>query len=74
VIKDMQRQIIKFTRRLTSVKSLEDREKSDHRSMINFENLYKRHKQRKQFLIRIKMMLKLKVLIILIPLWIGINH
>lgn len=41
---DMQRQIAQLTCQVVKVRSLRDREKSDHGFMASFENLFQRHK------------------------------
>lgn len=48
VIKNMQRQIAELTYQLAEVMTLEDHEKNDQKSMVNFENMFQRHEQRKQ--------------------------
>lgn len=52
VIEDMWRYIAKLNRQMTEVRSRGDREKSNNKSITNFENLFRRYKQRKQLLDR----------------------
>ena len=46
----MWRQVAKLTCQWANVRSLSNDEKSDHGFMTNFENPFRRHEQRKQFL------------------------
>ena len=53
---------------------LEDREKSNYKFMANFENSFQRYMQKKQLLDQNKYDVETKSLMILVHLWIGINH
>lgn len=53
---------------------LEDHEKSNHKFMANFENSFQRHMQKKKLLDQNKYDVETESLMILVYLWIGINH
>ena len=59
MMQDMQKQIAILTYQLAEVRSLGYLEKSDHESMVNFENLFqiRKHKEN-NFLIGMNMTLK----------------
>ena len=52
---NMQRQVEELSHQLIEMKKriLEDREKSSHRNMTNFENLFHGHKQRRELLYQV---------------------
>jgi hypothetical protein len=72
----MQRQVEELSHQLAEMKKriLEDREKNGHRNMTNFENPFKGISRGGNFFIRMNMTLTLKKCMILVLVWIGINH